>query len=88
MFFEQFMTIIGTHPSLGDALYGTDDMAWIGFGVRAGAANPSASCLDLAGSPSLEQQGSRQAVLGGIVIAVPILIGLGWRLLRRKSLLG
>jgi len=89
MFFEQFMTIIGTQPgSVGDAQYGTDNTAWIGFGVRAGAANPSASCLDLAGSPSLEQQGSRQAVLGGIVIAVPILIGLGWRLLRRKSLLG
>jgi hypothetical protein len=85
VFFEQFLTIMGGAPGLSGAQFGADSQGWIGFGVRGGAVNPN-TCLGLAGSPSLEQQDSRQALLGGIVIAVPLLIGVGWRLLRRKPL--
>jgi len=85
MFFEDFISTLGTAPGINGSEFGTDSQAWIGFAVRSGPQNPS-TCLDLAGSPSAEEQGARPIVLSLIVIAVPLLIGLGWRLSRRKSL--
>jgi len=89
MFFNRFETFIGDvkegmTKSKPGAEYGPDKRAWIGFAVRRGQV-PAGACFDVAGSASLQEQNQRGMILSVIVIAIPLLIGIGWRLFRKET---
>jgi len=84
MFFTRFETLIGDVKGMSGAWFGPDARAWIGVAVRKGQV-PAGACFDVAGSASLQEQNQRGMILSVIVIAIPLLIGIGWRLFRKET---